>query len=141
MGKYLLNRKFITTFAKMLRFVYIVLFSLCSFMFGQGAMVVENNGQPERKSVDIVNSQYAVQLECAHRYNNTAERSHSIVIPATTSSTVGTRARLQHRVDVCAEPIITVGTRVNFSTHFSLYRICCKRVIDFYLYALCCLRL
>ena len=124
MGKYLLNRKFITTFAWMLRLVYIVLFSLCSFMFGQGAMVVENNGQPERKSVDIVNSQYAVQLECAHRYN-----------------TVGTRARLQHRVDVCAEPIITVGTRVNFSTHFSLYRICCKRVIDFYLYALCCLRL
>lgn len=101
-------------------------------------MVVENR---EHSSQEIVSNRYAVQLECAHRYNNTAERSHSIVIPATTSSTVGTRARLQHRVDVCAEPIITVGTRVNFSTHFSLYRICCKRVIDFYLYALCCLRL
>ena len=141
MGKYLLNRKFITTFVKMLRFVYIVLFSLCSFMFGQGALVVQNRDANKHKSVEIINSQYAVQLECAHKCNNTAERSHSIVIPATSSSTVGTRTRIQHKVDLCAEPVVTVGTKVNFSIQFSLYRICCKRAIDFYLYTLCCLRL
>ncbi len=122
----------------MLRLVYIVLLSLCSFIFGQGVVVATNNSE-QHSVAEVVANRFTQQLECAHRCNNSAERTHSITVPATTTTVSGTR--VQHRVDMCAVPQVAVGAKVNFSIRFSLYRICCKRVIDYYLYTLCCLRL
>ena len=141
MGIFLLKHKIICTFVWMFRLVYIALFWLCSFMFGQQCVAAPDSPQCEKRGADIVASQYAVQLECAHRCNNTAQQTHSIVVPATTSTTLATRARLQHKAESCVTAPLTAGAKVNFSILFSLYRVCCKRAIDFYLYALCCLRL
>lgn len=128
-------------FATMLRLVYIVFISLCSYLFGQGAIVVADRAEgSEYEQKQIVANRYTEQLVCAHRCNNTAQRSESISVPATSS--ILSLARTQHhRVDIDSAPIPTIASKSNFSIRFSLYRICCSRVIDYYLYTLCCLRL
>lgn len=125
----------------MLRLVHILFISLCTFIFGQGAFVItERTEYVEHNEQQVVANRYTEQLECAHRCNNTAESSHSITVPASSSTTSCARAQHQ-RLEVGNTPIASYASKPNFSVQSSLYRICCSRVIDYYLYTLCCLRL
>ena len=125
----------------MKKLAHILFISLCTFIFGQGAFVVsEQTERSEQNQKQIVTSRYTEQLECAHRCNNTAERSQSITVPASSSTTSCARAH-HHRLDIGNTPIASYVSKPNFSIQSSLYRICCSRIIDYYLYALCCLRL
>ncbi|MBQ9138431.1 MAG: hypothetical protein IJX65_07350 [Alistipes sp.] len=121
--------------------IYIIMTLLCSFSFGQGIEAFSQRAESvEKGEHNRLESRYAVQLECAHRCNNYAERSQSISVPTTNISSAGARAN-HHRVDSIIAPMPTVAAGAIFSIRFSLYRICSKRVIDYYLYTLCCLRL
>ena len=128
----------IVNFALMYRWIYILLLSFCSFIGWQGEAIASNSDSINK--VELIADRYVEQLECAHRYNNFANRSHSITIPATSISTVGTRGQ-QMRLCADSATLTSIASGVIYSIEFSLYRICSGRAIDYYLYTLCCLRL
>ena len=120
----------------MRKWIYILILALCSIVCGQGHLVASDSNDISRE--EVLANHYSEQLECAHKYNNFATRTHSISIPTTNSST--TAAREQVRTSANAV-LPTISARAVYSIRHSVYHICSRRIIDYYLYTLCCLRL
>lgn len=120
----------------MRKWIYILILALCSVICEQGQAFASECSEISRE--EVLANHYSEQLECAHKYNNFATRSHSISIPTTNSSTSATREQVRLLADT-ALPSIAAGAI--YAVNHSVYRICSRRVIDYYLYTLCCLRL
>ena len=122
----------------MFKMLYILFFATCSLLFGQQVEFASDNNISD--SEQSLTSRYTTQLECAHRHNNYAEQCTSISVPAGSVSTLGARGQ-QQKVTSTTATLATATVSAIFSIRHTLYRIRCKRAIDYYLYTLCCLRL
>lgn len=126
---------FCNYFCTMRKWIYILLLGFCLF-FGQEQVAIDHSA--EASSKQELQSLYREQLECAHRHNNFATRTESISVPTTTSTT--SVAREQARASA-TDVAHTTAARAVLSVAYTLYRTSGRRIIDYYLYTLCCLRL
>ena len=121
----------------MFKLMIILLTALCSTIgLSSGSYASESSSCGTEEFV----SKYTTQIECEHRYNNTLEHSSTITVPSTTISYSAARGQ-QSRVSTATSALHTISARCNYCIQFSLYRTTSWRVIDYYLYTLCQLRL
>lgn len=121
----------------MRRVLSILLFSLCLAFFGQRS---EEFSPSVKRVSESLKNHYAEQIDCQQRMGNFAHRTESISIPATSITTLGVKS-FQPRLTTLAAATITAGASFYLTTNFSYFLICGRRAIDYYLYALCQLRL
>ena len=121
----------------MRRVLSILLFSLCLVLFGQGS---EEFFPSVKRESESLKNRYAEQIDCQQRCNNFAHRTESISIPATSVTTLAVKS-FQPRLASVAAGAVATGANHYLTTSFSYFIICGRRVIDYYLYALCQLRL
>ena len=121
----------------MLKLLIILLTALCSTIGLSGEL---HASERYTSSSEELVSRYVVQIECEHRYNNTPEHSTTITVPTSNISYSAARGQ-QSRVSTATSTLHTISARCNYCIQFSLYRTTSRRVIDYYLYALCQLRL
>lgn len=121
----------------MRRVLSILLFSLCLVFFGQRSEEFSSN---VKRVPESLKNHYAEQIDCQQKMGNFAHRTESISIPATTITTLGVKS-FQPRFASVAAATIAAGANFYLSTNFSYFLICGRRAIDYYLYALCQLRL
>ncbi len=115
----------------------ILLFYLCSTFFVQGADSI--SVYTECDSVEFA-SRYQVQIDCQRQCNNFAHHTEQISIPSTSVTTVAVKS-YQPRVTAIGDNLHSLCVVNYYCTRFSLYRLCGRRAIDYYLYTLCRLRL
>lgn len=88
---------------------------------------------------EVLASEYACQLECAHRENSSAERVVRVQVPAVNVSGVSVRHSASR--SVCGvEPMRGIAAVASSVGVGRLYRLS-VRAIDYYIYTLCVLRL
>lgn len=101
----------------------------------------------ESKSVDIaqlpveeLSSLFSQQIECENRNNTSAELPQTITVPVSASVLSGVRSQNLRADALCN----IVQNQVANVCHYLRSEFCSlagSRVIDYYLYTLCCLRL
>ena len=116
----------------------IVLLYICSVSFIQGSNL---SSQAAMVECEQLSSRYVEQLDCQHRCNNFAHRSESFSIPSTTVTSLGVKSHQYRTLTGCATLFAHTSAANYYCTQFSLYTICGRRAIDYYLYTLCQLRL
>lgn len=119
------------------KFLTILLFYLCSTFFVQGADSI--SVYTECDSVEFA-SRYQVQIDCQRQCNNFAHRTESITVPTTSVTTLAAKGS-QARVATLGSAVQKLTISSNYNGQFSLYPLCGRRAIDYYLYTLCQLRL
>ena len=77
----------------MRKWIYILILALCPVVCGQRHLVASDSNDISRE--EVLANHYSEQLECAHKYNNFATRTHSISIPTTNSSTTAAREQVR----------------------------------------------
>ena len=121
----------------MRRVLSILLFSLCLVLFGQGS---EEFSPSVKRESESLKNRYTEQIDCQQRCNNFAHRTESISVPATSVTTLAVKSFQPRLASVVAGAVAT-GANHYLTTSFSYFIICGRRAIDYYLYALCQLRL
>lgn len=119
------------------KFLTILLFYLCSTFLVQGADSV--SAYTECDSVEFA-SRYKEQIDCQRQCNNYAHRAESITVPTTSVTTLAAKSS-QARVATLSSAVRLLAVDNNYNGQFSLYPLCGRRAIDYYLYTLCQLRL
>ena len=119
------------------KFLTILLFYLCSASFMQSA---DLSSSAAKSGCEQIASRYVEQIDCQRQCNNFAHRSEQISIPSTSVTTAAEKS-YQPRVAVIGDNLHSLCVVNYYCTRFSLYRLCGRRAIDYYLYTLCRLRL
>lgn len=116
----------------------IIIAICCSFIIGYEDRVSITKGATT--STEELSNRFLQQLECSHRSNDSAERTHSITVPASQSSASVVKQNIQ-RSHILAGSCASVNSHSLYCVDYNnLYRLSGSRAVDYYLYALCCLR-
>ena len=120
----------------MRKLVAILLFVLGAYAFGQ-ADIFSTSATAECEVFDL----HHEQLVCNHRHNIDAERTSTIVVPSVQTSVNSAPRYQQNRTLHLAVAVRSITTS-NYLVTLFVHRLgSCARAVDFYLYALCRLRL
>lgn len=122
-------------FCTMRKWIYILLLGFCLY-FGQEQVVVCHS--TTEVCEQELSSRYQEQLENQQRHNNFATRTETISV--STSSSTSSASRAQVRA-ISVGVIHTAAARAVYLVQQTLNCKCSRRIVDYYLYTLCCLRL
>ncbi len=123
----------------MRRYIAILILLLGCFAAEWLGCVPSAEVQGAERRCEVLASEYACQVECAHRDNSSAERVVRVQVPAVNVSGVNFRQTASR--SVCgAEPMrgVTIGAGSVFGSCLCRLSV---RAADYYIYTLCVLRL
>ena len=121
----------------MYRLLTILAYLLLSALINQGGCGVVCNQQSGQSSVS---SLYVEQIAASHSYNNTIHLNTSISVPVT--GAVQTAVRGQWSRDISSSSMLhSVAANNSYCIRFAAYLLSGRRVLEYYLYSLCQLRL
>lgn len=120
------------------RILVILVTLLYSFAFGYGSQLQAYSA--DIQIVDELSNRYLQQLECSHRSNDSAERTHSISIPAYQSIVSAAKGNTLRGHSTVLCHISTQSNSLYCVNYNNLYHLFGSRAVDYYLYALCCMR-